>query len=80
MKNIILRISTTRQLCASDPEDRKIIRRLIEKALEISIKRTTGNKMMHGIFLLDDPIPLYRCEKAATLYWILRSGQIDRER
>ena len=55
---------TTRRLGASDPEDRKIIRRLIEKALEISIKRTTGRKLMHGIFLLDDPIPLYRCEKA----------------
>ena len=55
---------TTRPLSASDPEDKKIIKRLIEKALEISIKRTTGKKMMHGIFLLDDPIPLYRCEKA----------------
>jgi hypothetical protein len=55
---------TTRQLRASDPEDRKIIKRLIEKALEIGIKRITGKKMMHGIFLLDDPIPLYRCEKA----------------
>ena len=54
----------TRQLRAADPQDRKIIKRLIEKALEISIKRTTGKKMMHGIFLLEDPIPLYRCEKA----------------
>ena len=55
---------TTRRLRASELEDRKIIRRLIEKALEISIKRTTGKKMIHGIFLLEDPIPLYRCEKA----------------
>ena len=55
---------TTRRLRASEIEDRKIIRRLIEKALEISIKRITGKKMMHGIFLLEDPIPLYRCEKA----------------
>jgi hypothetical protein len=55
---------TTRRLCASDPEDRKIIRRLIEKALEISIKKTTEKKLMHGIFLLEDTIPLYRCEKA----------------
>ncbi|MDQ6667553.1 MAG: hypothetical protein M3Y53_04905 [Thermoproteota archaeon] len=54
----------TRELRVADPEDRKIIRRLIEKALEISIKRITGKKMMHGIFLLEDPIPLYRCEKA----------------
>ncbi len=55
---------TTRRLQASEPEDRKIIRRLIEKALEISIKRITEKKMMHGIFLLEDPVPLYRCEKA----------------
>jgi hypothetical protein len=55
---------TIRQLRAAEPEDKKIIRRLIEKALEISIKRTTGKKMIHGIFLLEDPIPLYRCEKA----------------
>ena len=54
----------TRRLHTSESEDRKIIKRLIEKALEISIKRTTGKKMMHGIFLLEDPIPLYRCEKA----------------
>jgi hypothetical protein len=55
---------TIKRLRASDREDRKIIKRLIEKALEISIKRTTGKKMMHGIFLLEDPIPLYRCERA----------------
>ena len=48
----------------SDLDDKKIIRRLIEKALEISIKKIAGNRMMHGIFLLEDPIPLYRCEKA----------------
>jgi hypothetical protein len=54
----------TRLLRASDIEDKKIVRRLIEKALEIKIKRITGKKMMHGIFLLDDPIPLYRCGKA----------------
>jgi hypothetical protein len=55
---------STRELHTSDPEDKKIIRRLIEKALEISIKRVTEKKMMHGIYLLEDPIPLYRCEKA----------------
>ena len=53
-----------KRLRASDPEDRKTIRRLIEKALEISIKRITEKKMMHGIFLLEGPVPLYRCEKA----------------
>lgn len=49
---------------ASDPEDKKIIKRIIEKALEMSINKVTEKRKMHGIFLLDDPIPLYRCEKA----------------
>ncbi|MGC2571771.1 MAG: hypothetical protein WA364_09695 [Candidatus Nitrosopolaris sp.] len=55
---------STRQLRASEPEDMKIIRRLVEKALELSIKTVTGHRKMHGIFLLEEPIPLYRCEKA----------------
>jgi hypothetical protein len=54
----------TRQLRASQPEDMKIITRLIEKALELSIKKVTGHRKMHGIFLLEEPITLYRCEKA----------------
>jgi hypothetical protein len=37
---------------------------LIEKALEISIKKVTEKKKMHGIFLFENPIPLYRCERA----------------
>jgi hypothetical protein len=55
---------STRKLHASEPEDMKIIRRLIDKALELSIKKVTGHRKMHGIFLLEEPIPLYRCEKA----------------
>jgi hypothetical protein len=51
-------------LRAGEPEDMKIIRRLIEKALELSIKKVTGHRKMHGIFLLEEYIPLYRCEKA----------------
>jgi hypothetical protein len=42
----------------------RIIRRLIEKTLELSIKKVTGHRRMHGIFLLEEPVPLYRCEKA----------------
>jgi hypothetical protein len=55
---------STRQLRTSEMEDMKIIRRLIEKALELNIKKITAQKKMHGIFLLEEPIPLYRCEKA----------------
>jgi hypothetical protein len=51
-------------LKTSDAEDRKIIKRLIEKALDISIKKITGMRMMQGIYLLEEPISLYRCERA----------------
>jgi hypothetical protein len=68
----------TRQLRASEPEDMKIIRRLIEKALELSIKKVTGHRKIHGIFLLEEPIPLYRCEKA-RLYLGFSAGASIRE-
>jgi hypothetical protein len=53
-----------RSLKTSDIEDRKIIKKLIEKALDISIKKVTGLRMMQGIYLLEEPISLYRCERA----------------
>jgi hypothetical protein len=53
-----------RPLKASDIEDRKIIKKLVEKALDISIKKITGMRMMQGIYLLEEPISLYRCERA----------------
>ena len=56
--------SVKRPLKTSDAQDRHIIKRLIEKALDISIKKATGMRMMQGIYLLEEPIPLYRCERA----------------
>jgi hypothetical protein len=53
-----------RPLKVSDIEDRKIIRRLIEKALDIGIRKVTGMRKMQGIYLLEEPVPLYRCEQA----------------
>jgi hypothetical protein len=53
-----------RQLRVSDTEDKKIIKRLIDRALELSIKQVTAQRKMHGIFLLEEPIFLYKCEKA----------------
>jgi hypothetical protein len=53
-----------RPLKVSDIEDRKIIRRLIEKALDIGIRTATELRKMQGIYLLEEPIPLYRCEQA----------------
>ena len=47
-----------------DVQDRKVIKRLIEKALDIKIKKTTGRRMMQGIYLLEEPTSLFRCEKA----------------
>ena len=53
-----------RPLKTSDIEDRKIIKKLIEKALDIRIKKITGMRMMQGIYLLEEPISLYKCERA----------------
>jgi hypothetical protein len=53
-----------RSLQASYIEDRKIVKRLIEKALDIGIRKVTGMRKMQGIYLLEEPVPLYRCEQA----------------
>jgi hypothetical protein len=55
---------TTRRLSIDDPEDKKIIKRLIEKALELSVKKVTTQRKLQGIFLLEESVFLYRCEKA----------------
>src|SRR5918995_801363 len=55
---------TKRPLNISEIEGRKIVRRLIEKALDIGIRKVTGMKRMQGIYLLEEPVPLYRCEQA----------------
>lgn len=54
-----------RPLNANEPEDRKIIRRLIEKAIDLKIRKLTGKGMLQGIYLLEEPMKLYRCEKAS---------------
>jgi hypothetical protein len=56
--------SVKRPLNVSDVQDRKVIKRLIEKTLDISIKKVIERRMMQGIYLLEEPISLYRCEKA----------------
>jgi hypothetical protein len=45
-------------------EDIKIMRRLIERAISMNIQNTTEKRMRHGIYLVEDPISLYRCERA----------------
>jgi hypothetical protein len=57
----------TRHLDANGTEsldDIKIIRRLVERAISMAIQNTTENRMKHGIYMLEDPISLYRCERA----------------
>src|ERR671919_1499302 len=44
---------------AESMEDTKIIRRLIERTISMSIQNTTENRMRHGIHMLEDPIALY---------------------
>jgi hypothetical protein len=67
-----------RSLKTSDIEDRKIIKKLVEKALDISIKKVTGMRMMQGMYLLEEPISLYRCERAKLyLGFSLRVSLID---
>src|ERR671932_1150294 len=67
-----------RPLKISDIEDGKIIKKLIEKALDISIKKVTEMRMMQGIYLLEEPISLYRCERAKLyLRFSLRISLID---
>ena len=41
------------------------MRRLIEKAIDINIRKQTGKGMLQGIYLLEEPLKLYRCEKAS---------------
>jgi hypothetical protein len=56
-----------RRLNADGPEsieDIKIISRLVERAISMNIQNTTEKRMKHGIYLLEDPISLYRCERA----------------
>jgi hypothetical protein len=49
---------------AESMEDIKVMRRMIERAISMSIQNTTEKRMRHGIYLVEDPIPLYRCERA----------------
>src|SRR6187200_1428612 len=42
-----------RPLKTRDIEDRKVIKKLVEKSLDISIKKVTGMRMMQGLYLLE---------------------------
>ncbi len=58
-------------------EDIKIIRRMVERAISMSIQNITENRMRHGIYLLEDPIALYRCERAKLYLGFSTNIRID---
>ena len=41
------------------------MRRLIEKAIDINIRKQTGRECYRESILLEEPMKLYRCEKAS---------------
>ena len=49
---------------AESVEDIKTIRRLVERVISMNIQNTIEKRMRHGIYMLEDPIALYRCERA----------------
>jgi hypothetical protein len=62
---------------AESMEDTKIIRRLVDRAISMAIQNTTENRMRHRIYLLEDPIALYRCERAQLYLGFSADIRID---
>lgn len=58
-------------------EDIKIIRRMVERAVSMAIQSTTEKRMRHGIYMLEDPIALYRCERAQLYLGFSADIRID---
>jgi hypothetical protein len=58
-------------------EDIKIIRRLVERAISMNIQSITERRMKHGIYLLEDPISLYRCERTKLYLGFYADIRID---
>jgi hypothetical protein len=58
-------------------EDVKVIRRLVERAISMSIQNITEKRMRHGIYLLEDPVSLYRCERAKLYLGFSVNVRID---
>ena len=53
-----------RLLDYSNEEDKLLCQKIFEKALDIEIRRKTGLPKIHGIYLTEQPTPLYWAEKA----------------
>lgn len=48
----------------SDEADRELLKRMFEKALDLQIRKQTGLPRLHGIYLTEEPMPLYWAERA----------------
>jgi len=48
----------------SDENDRMIYAKILEKALDLEIRKRTNLAKIHGIYLVEEPIPLYWTESA----------------
>jgi len=53
-----------RTLDYSNEEDREILARILEKALDLEIRKRTGLPKVHGIYLVEEPTALYWTERA----------------
>ena len=60
-------------------EDIKVIRRIVERAISMAIQNTTEKRMRHGIYMLEDPIGLYRCERAQLYLGFSTDIRVDTE-
>jgi len=71
--------ATERALDPRADQGSKLIRRLVERALERSIEEITGGPRTHGIYLLEDPISLF-CEKAKLYAGFSTNIRVEGER
>jgi hypothetical protein len=66
-----------RALDPRDEQDRKLVRRLVEKALEIRIDEVIDRPRAQGMYSLEDPLPLYWCERAKLYVGFSTNVTID---
>jgi hypothetical protein len=63
VSNQILEVKD-RVLKWSNEGDRDLLKRIFEKALDFQVRKRTGLPKLHGIYLTEEPMPLYWAERA----------------
>jgi hypothetical protein len=71
--------TSIKKLDARDPNDSRILRRLVEKALDIKIREITGKGLVHNIYLLEGPIQLYSCERTRLYLGFSIKATVDHD-